>query len=257
MPTPLRQLYRSIGKNLAQDKRTCNDLIAGLQRSSQSSLVSIFVDSLQMSAPFDGCKQPFLNEASLKKRKAVGPGSRGDNRIVYLLSAADSVHVEGGPKGYEFTYVGRQLPPFRQEGLGVPRSGAGGIDYTARTATRPVLGEIKRTGDKNAFYAFVQLLTYLSEMATDNQARRAAKFKEFGMKLAAPQPFDLHILLVDPTRRSATFDLFEKTKTLADLFRSKLPRDHRRLLGKILCLEMDSKAFAETDTPTLQCLWSA
>ena len=77
------------------------------------------------------------------------------------------------------------------------------------------------------------------------------------MKLAAPQPFDLHILLVDPTRRSATFDLFEKTKTLADLFRSKLPRDHRRLLGKILCLEMDSKAFAETDTPTLQCLWSA
>jgi hypothetical protein len=257
MPTPLRQLYRAIGKNVAQDKKTCNDLIAGLKRSTGSSLVSMFVDSLQMSAPFDGCKQPFLNEASLKKRKAIGPGSRGDNRIVYLLSAADSVHVEGGPKGYEFTYVGRQLPPFRQEGLGVPRSGAGGIDYTARTATRPVLGEIKRTGDKNAFYAFVQLLTYLSEMATDNQVRRATKFKEFGMKLTFPQPFDLHILLVDPNRRSATLDLIEKTRELAKLFRSKLSRDDRQLVGEILCLEMDSKSFAETETPTLQCHWTA
>jgi hypothetical protein len=255
--TPLRKLYRSIGKNLAQDKRTCNEMIAGLKRSAEGNLASMFAESLEINSAFDGIAQPFLNATSSKARKKLTSGSRGDNRIVYLLSERETVAVINGPRGYAFRYVGHQVPPFRQEGVGRPRSGAGGIDYTAVAGKTPVLGEIKRSGDKNAFFAFVQLLTYLSEMATPNQVMRATKHKEFGVPLKDPQQFDLHVLLGDLNKRSATLGLIEPTRQLAELFRERLGRQHGRLLGKTLCLEMNSAAFAESPDSTLGCLWVA
>ena len=255
--TPLRKLYRSIGKNLAQDKRTCTEMIAGLRRSADDNLAAMFRDSLEVNSHFDGTKQPFLNAASLKTRTKLTSGSRGDNRIVYFLSTKGEVRVTGGPRGYSFHYVGRQVPPFRQEGAGAPRSGAGGIDYTAVAAKTPVLGEIKRSGDKNAFYAFVQLLTYLSEMATANQVARATKHKEFVVALKHPQWFDLHVLLTDLNPRSATQSLIGQTHELAEAFRKRLGKEAEEVLGKILCLQMDSAEFADDAAPALHCDWVA
>ncbi|MFM7115348.1 MAG: hypothetical protein ACKO0N_01815 [Planctomycetota bacterium] len=255
--TPLRKLHRSIGKNLAQDKRTCTEMIAGLKRSTDDNLASLFAESLEINSELDGIGQPYLNTASLKTRTKLTPGSRGDNRIVYLLSERERIGVTNGPRGYSFRYVGRQLPRFRKEGAGAPKSGAGGIDYTAVSGSTPVLGEIKRSGDKNPFYAFVQLLTYLSEMATPNQVRRATKYEEFGIPLKDSQPFDLHILLTDVNKRSATLGLIEPTRQLAELFRGRLGKQHGKLLGKTLCLEMDSATFAASPDSTLECLWVA
>jgi hypothetical protein len=255
--TPLRKLYRSIGKTTAQDKKTCSDLLKGLKGTAASSLASMFRESLEVNSHFDGTKQPFLNAASLKSRTKLTSGSRGDNRIVFLLSTKKEVLVSDGPRGYSFHYVGRQVPPFRQEGAGAPRSGAGGIDYTAVADKTPVLGEIKRSGDKNAFYAFVQLLTYLSEMATANQVARATKHEEFGVALKHPQRFDLHVLLTDLNPRSATQSLIGQTHELAEAFRKSLGKEAEKVLGKILCLQMDSAEFADDAAPALHCDWVA
>ncbi len=253
--TPLRKLYRSIGKTTAQDKKTCSDLLKGLKGTAASSLASMFRESLEINSHFDGTTQPFLNAASLRARTKLTSGSRGDNRIAYFLSTKGEVRVTGGPRGYSFHYVGRQVPPFRQERAGAPRSGAGGIDYTAVAGETPVLGEIKRSGDHNAFYAFIQLLTYLSEMATPNQVARATQHKEFGVALEYPQPFDLHILLTDLNPRSGTLELINRTQDLADAFRKGLGKAEKGVLGKVLCLQMESAHFASEDTPTLRCDW--
>jgi hypothetical protein len=251
-PTPLRKLYRSLGKNIQDDKTACKTLLHD-----PAVLARMFRESVAAIDTFDGTKQPFLNNASLKSRKPLGPQSRGDNRVVYLMSTKERITVENGPRGYSFQFVRHQVPPLRLEGAGQPRSGAGGVDYVANADGTPVLGEIKLTGDKNAFSAFIQLLTYLSEFATEKQVQRANKYKEFNAGLEYPQAFDLHILLVDVNRRRAATALIEQTKELAASFRRSLHKDDKKVVGKILCLQMDSESFSSDAAATVACLWQA
>lgn len=161
----------------------------------------------------------------------------------------------GGPADYQFTYLNRQLPPLRREGAGEPTSGAGGIDYTARSGPRPVLGEVKRESDQNPFYALVQLLTYLSEMATEKQVARATQHEEFGLSLAFPQPFDLHILLADFNDRGEKGPLIDLTRRLAAAFKTRLaiyPVPAAAVVGTVMCLRLDSGAFADR---YVDCVW--
>jgi hypothetical protein len=251
-PTPLRKLYRSVGTNIQDDKSACKTLLHDPEL-----LAKMFRESVAVTDAFDGTKQPFLTNASLKIRKTLGPQSRGDNRIVYLMSTKDQIAVEDGPPAYSFQFVRHQVPPLRLEGAGQPRSGAGGVDYVAIADGTPVLGEIKLTGDKNAFSAFIQLLTYLSEFATEKQVQRANKYKEFNASLEYPQAFDMHILLVDVNRRRAATALIEQTKELAASFRGSLHKDDKKVVGKILCLQMDSESFSSDAAATVACLWQA
>ena len=260
MATKLRSLYATLKMSSTADQQSlCEKFLKKLDSSKPGvTLAQMFDEALKDNARFSNIDQPFLNARSLKDRKPVGPTSRGDNRIVHLLTSGE-ITVTGGPPEYSFTYVGRQVPPFRQEGLGNPRSGAGGIDYTGRTKVNPVLGEIKVRSDQNSFYAFVQLLTYLSEMATASQIVRANKHDEFGIHLSTSQPFDLHILLTDFNDRGKKGKLIEPTHLLADNFKSQL-KDHYKLaaavVGNVLCLRMDSAAFALSKERTLKCDWA-
>src|SRR5215218_2183217 len=63
---------------------------------------------------------------------------------------------------------------------------------------------------------------YLSEMATKNQVARASRHGEFGLPLTFPQPFDLHILLVDFNDRGEKGPLVDLTRRLATAFKSRL-----------------------------------
>ena len=241
---------------MAQDKRTCSEMIAALKRYGDDNLASMFVESLEINSMLEGIGQPLLNAAAPESRKQLSSGARGDSRIVPLLSERQSVAVTNGPRGYSFRCVGHQVPPSRQTRVGRPKEAVGAIDYTAVAGKTPILGEIKRSGDKNPFYAFVQLLTYLSEVAAPNQVRSTREQNEFGIPLGDPQPFDLHILLTDLDERSATLGLIEPTRQLAELFRARLSRQQQQILGKMLCLRIDSAVFAESTDPTIECLWS-
>jgi hypothetical protein len=242
---------------MAQDKRTCSEMIAALKRSGDDNLASMFVDSLEINSMLEGIGQPLLNAAAPKSRKQVSSGSRGDSRIVYLLSERQSVAVTNGPRGYSFRCVGYRVPPSRQTQIGRPKDAVGAIDYTAVAGKTSVLGEIKRSGDKNAFYAFVQLLTYLSEVAAPNQVCSTKEHNEVGIPLGDPQPFDLHILLTDLDERSATPSLIEPTRQLVEKLRARRGKRHQNLLGDVLCLGMDSTAFSESDEGMVECLWVA
>ena len=71
------------------------------------------------------------------------------------------------------------------------------------------------------------------------------------------QPFDLHILLVDLNKRSATLGLIEPTRRLAELFRAWPGQQQRKVLGGVLCLEMDSGTCATETDQVIGCMWGA
>ena len=117
----------------------------------------------------------------------------------------------------------------------------------------PILGEIKCRKDQSPFYAFLQLLMYLSQLATPNQIARANCHKLFGGSIGEEPAFDLHILLVDFNDRSKKKKLVEQTRKLAEKF--KVTFKNRPVgghVGDILCLRMDQAEFESDDAPLRQ-----
>lgn len=72
--------------------------------------------------------------------------------------------------------------------------------------------EKKVNSDADAYYAIVQLLTYLSELSSDAQTTRASRFL-FNSGLEVPARYDLHILLGDYNNRRKKGPLAEATKS--------------------------------------------
>lgn len=256
----LKLLYREVGDTVGNDKLRCNELLSEIHDNNRKSrLTDFFHEALHANAAFENIDQPFVNPATIKARKAIGPDTRCDTRICYLLSLGN-VAVSNGPINYSFRYVSRELPPQRREAGGVPTSGAGGIDYTGAVQAGAILGEIKCSTDKgNVFSAFIQLLNYLSEMATENQIKRANKHNEFGIPLQFQQPFDLHILIVDPKDQSQKMDLIQPTRQLVEQFKIRLNVEYpltAAVVGNVLCLRMNSADFAQGTSRTLECVWA-
>jgi hypothetical protein len=129
-------------------------------------LISWFAESLETMGEYEKINEPFLGPTAQSIRKPLGRTSIGTNRVVYSLMQEDDVRVigEAGQVEYRFRYVEREISPLRAPGVGRPDSGRGGIDYVALRLSgereQPCIGEIKVGTDKNAFYAFIQLLTY-------------------------------------------------------------------------------------------------
>lgn len=105
---------------------------------------------------------------------------------------------------YDFEYIEREVSPLRttkakfDNGKPAKSSGTGGLDFIGWNTTKklPVLGEIKVLNDQNPFYAIIQLLTYLSEISTQNQIDRINNFKLFGTvnSLSSNTKFYLYII---------------------------------------------------------------
>ena len=124
-------------------------------------------------------------------RPPISKEDKNDNRIFALLRDHQNVRVGDVPDGHEFRLIERKIPTQRITGADDPDSGRGGMDYIAVRNATPILGEIKVKDDANSFYAFIQLLTYLSEMATPNQIQRAIGHKLFGSVIEEISSFDL------------------------------------------------------------------
>jgi len=118
----------------------------------------------------------------------------------------------------------------------------GGIDYVAIVEgppVVPVIGEVKAGNDGDAFYAFVQLLTYLAWMCPEAQLARATTHL-FRQSLPSPTRWDLHLLLCDRNKRSAKERLVGPTEELAQRFSQEVRfrMAEQTPLGRILCLRM-------------------
>jgi hypothetical protein len=244
--TKLRGFYRSLRLFSTKGQAAmCSDLI---DRS--HGLADFFADACERNVAHAYLDQPFLPEPSDSRRKSTSRMDCNDNEIYHILHNADQVAVAGFPGGYSFRVIARQVPPLRAPGVGQPDSGKGGIDYVGIAAKSPVLGEIKVGADQNPFYAFVQLLTYLSEMATENQIERCRRhlFKE--AEIDESPAFDLHILLANYNDRGEKGPLIQATKKLAESFRSALRAKDGALearLGNVLCLKLETLRCTETE----------
>jgi len=158
-------------------------------------------------------------------------------------------------EGYEFLIMDYEIGPRRATGAGARASGAGGIDYVALsqgTPRVPILGEIKVGNDKDTFYAFVQLLYYLSEMSSEAQVDRANRHL-FGRAVCFPAKWDLHILLCDFNDRGEKGPIVEETYRLAKAFCGRLGEfaDARARLGRVLCLGLGKSQSGRT----LELIW--
>ena len=218
----------------------CGDFLRRIDAQGADNLARLFADALVSNNEFNQVNQPFLDDELLENREPLTPNSRGTNRVTYAMSNAGLIDVGTQPP-YVFQYIEREVPHLRTQAL-EEQNDMGWIDYIAAINETPILGEIKYEADQNPFYAFVQMLTYLSEMATPNQIERAVQHHLFGEDIDTISSCDLHIFLANFNDRGRKGELIELTRQLATGFKDRLQRDHPEAaisVGNILCISAD------------------
>ena len=251
MATFLRDLYVQLGTLSTRDQtEVSRDLLKQFEATGSDNLAGHFVNSLRENYAFNQITQPFIPLTRGKKT--------GRNPVVKVMKLMPWMSFSlPSTAEYEFKFLQREIPHLRALTKREQKNKAW-IDYVARTSSRPILGEIKWRDDKNPFYAFIQLLTYLSEMATPNQIQRAVKHKLFEDDIEVISPFDLHILLVNFNDRGEKGPLIDLTQRLARAFSNRvieLNPDVAKCVGSILCIsghiEGESQFFS-----SLTCRWA-
>lgn len=254
MTTLLREMYDVLGCfNTAAHTAMCKELLEQLKRGTgkKDNLAAYFADALKANKGFDQLDVPFVPEDR--------HNDQGTNPVTTAMRDKEGLlNVKISPeKRYEFTFRQREIPHLRAANL-IEQDSKAWIDYVASTMNRPILGEVKWEDDKNSFYAFIQLLTYLSEMATSNQIKRATKHKLFWDDSTTITAFDLHIFLANFNDRGTKGPLIELTRQLASAFKQRLQNDHpdtSACLGDVLCfsghIEDGSKVFSKVG-----CHWA-
>lgn len=257
MATFLREIYEVLGCfSTATHTNMCHDLLRQLIKGErkEGNLARHFVDALKANtATFSQIDQPFI--------PLTRKGKKGTNPVAEVMKNSTQLSIATSRStSYSFTFLQREIPHLRAKTRNEQRE-KGWIDYVANTGRRPILGEIKWKGDKNSFYAFIQLLTYLSEIATPSQIERAVKHQLFGDEIDAITAFDLHIFLANFNGRGERGPLIELTHQLATEFTLRLRNDHpdaATCLGNVLCfsghIEAGSNRFSPTPNEP-KCLW--
>ncbi|MEQ1802598.1 MAG: hypothetical protein ABL989_11800 [Gammaproteobacteria bacterium] len=237
MTTVLREIYEVMGCfSTATHTEMCKDLLRQLRGEGRDNLARHFSDAQRENALFAQIETPFV------------PSNRPDgslaNVVTGLMKRLSPVVVRwDSATPYEFRFLHREVPHLRAQ-TNAEQINKGWIDYVAVRAGTPILGEIKRDSDQNSFYAFIQLLTYLSELATPNQIARTVRHQLFGEGVSASAAFDLHICLANFNDRGDKGPLIGLTKQLATAFKNRLDADYPEaaaFLGNVLCFSADVK----------------
>ncbi len=252
--TRLRQRYLRLGKRgVSTGKRheECEQLAGEV-----APLLEEFLEAVHLMKSYGNRKEDFYPRGTRvsKRRK------QGTVGVTDLLERGPVAVPELAP--YVFQYLHREVNPLRTTHAGMvrgaraPWSGAGGLDYVGLLQGEPltpILGEIKVGSDKDAYYAFVQLLTYLSELSSKAQFTRANRFL-FRKRLVYPVRFDLHILLWDYNDRGQRGPVIDSTCRLAAAFKARLAAavGASCTLRRVLCLRNPSGSFAGA----LNLVWS-
>ena len=219
MATFLRELYEVLSCfSTATHSSMCDDLLRQLTAKGGDNLAAYFADALQANQTFSQIEQPFIPDTR--------SGKTGTNPVAGALAKASPLTVVlPSAELYEFTFRHREIPHLRAATQSEQHD-KGWIDYVARIGLSPILGEIKWKDDKNPFYAFVQLLTYLSEIATAAQIARSIRHDLFGPDLPPVPAFDLHLVLANFNDRGEKGKLIGPTQQLASAFKKRLLSDH-------------------------------
>lgn len=243
--TKLRNFYESLAK-LGLSTDTQLSIVKDINREDKyKRLISLYEESKKDFSEYDNIDEPFLPK-NLNHRKSLPD----PDKIETFSSTTDVISVlqkrnpeiDVGDSGYNFKYIQREVPTYRitnTKSKAGRKSGAGGIDFIGLSCNEdnklPILGEIKVAGDQNAFYALIQLLTYLSELYTPNQIKRIVETRLFGndYNFIPSTSFYLYILLVIKKMGKEKESLLRESKTLA----SHIEQDIQEI-EKIVFLKM-------------------
>lgn len=265
MGTRLRHLYESLsGFSVGTQIVLLDEFITAFNSESRTTLANLFHEALMENRLLPEISEPIISDEMLEKRhkteqerQAREKESKGTVSVTNHLKRRELIQVDRLGRNYCLRYLQREVPHLRKMGVEKRRNKAW-IDYVGEAQGSPVVGEIKCRDDQNSFYAFVQLLTYLSELATPNQVERAEKEKLFGSECQDYSKFDLHILLVDRNEASKRYETIEPTRELATKFRESLAARYSEtaaLIGGIYCLSTTDIALGNGDD--LLAFWSA
>lgn len=232
--TPLRELYHVLGMcSTATHQAICKDLLRKHKSKTHATkLAELFQEALELQQTFDAEGVAYVPETRGTKT--------GRNPVTAAMSKQESVEVmEGSRKVYGFRYASREIPHLRtaHRDEGVCKAWIDCVGLSS--AGRPVICEIKWKADKNAFYGFIQILTYLSELATESQMRRSAKQGVFGSWDGRSPKHDVVLFLVNAEHKGPKGKLKDDTLALAKAFAQCLetPRYSQaaRVVGNIGC----------------------
>ncbi len=258
--TALRKLYRVLSPVFpaAGQFAICEFLLNEHHRNPArpvKRLAKLFDDALfsAVNTKFDAVSHPF----KLEGRRHPDKGSNDTCEAMAKL-AGRLVRAEGA-RAYTFEHRFREVQILRPESRALKHpAGSAWVDCMGMsTQGRPVLCEIKCGTDQNAFYALIQLLTYLSEVATEHQRARTRThlYRDWA---TGDDRHDLVIVLIDPTLGGLKGVLLERTETLAAGLMKQL-REHHPLaasvLGNIVCLRGTIDHETREFTRPLETLW--
>lgn len=245
--TRIRSLYESLQEFSTETQRSmCRDFNAGLKSKTKTNLADYFAEALKENAKLDQIDEPFLTDEMLKNRHQTEQerlesdlDAKGTVRVTNAMKQVKSIDIHLDPVAYSFTFIQREVPHLRGHKTAGQTRNKAWIDYIGRTNDRAILGEIKCNSDQNPFYAFIQLLTYLSELATPTQIQRATAHDLFDLRGFALSTFDLHILLTDFSENSDKWKLREPVHQMVVDFKKRLCADYPEfasVVGQVLCV---------------------
>lgn len=231
--TKLRNFYSFLSTlNFSTETQKCisDDFC---RKTNFKKLIKLYNDSYNnLNSFYNNSNEDFFNSKTYTKRAPLskfGTTVRKSYDIIAILNNMRNINIRNpnNKKQLDFVFINYEVSPLRttkaiyQDGEKGSSSGTGGIDFIGYNNIQkiPILGEIKINGDKNPFYALIQLLTYLSELSIPSQIKRINKFNLFGnnVTLKNDTVFDLYILFYHSKKKKKYYDyILNNTKELAN-----------------------------------------
>jgi len=186
--TKLRNFKNELDKFKSPTKEHLRILEDYNRYNNYTNLIDLYKKSKEAFFEYQNIDESFLpsnldHRESLPVFEEIDTTSTTQDAISVLQKRNPEIHVDDSD--YNFKYIQREVPtcrtPKTEFEAGIKKSGAGGIDFIGFNVNDklPILGEIKVKSDKNAFYALIQLLMYLSELSTPSQIERIMKNNPF------------------------------------------------------------------------------
>ena len=189
-------------------------------------LCKIYNDSKKhFSKAYDNSNESFLgNNPEIRKQIPTIPEIlKSTLDATTFFESVDIVPVDNN-KHLDFIYVEREVSTIRttksifNSGKSGKSSGTGGLDFIGLNSNDrlPILGEVKIDSDKNAFYALIQLLTYLSEIITASQIKRINNYNLFGKDVECNENTKFYLYIILTELKGEHERIFSETIKLAE-----------------------------------------
>ena len=240
--TKLHYFYDSLTRyRVRRQLDICDNLIKY-----PSCLHTLYTDACNDFSRYSNIEENFITISNKRKQLEFTGIINSTPQLLALFDEQRDLKVERNIT-LDFKYIEREINPLRttktifETGIPGTSSGVGGLDFIGiNKKYNPVLGEIKIRDDENVFYAFIQLLTYCSELFTENQVDRINRNSVFA-KYKIKSPCCLYIVLYENNSKSAAYPLIKKTLELAKAFKALLITEKTlnpfQKVGNIVCLD--------------------